>query len=184
MRPDHWFTSTEDSDGRDEASGLAVTVDVTGWPVDVTVPQPVPPQLRSPDGLVSALRTAIASAALEHRATVGARRVLTPERRELVEDLMSGRRQVEPHRMPPLVPVTVPDHPVDGRVAAQDQRDLRTWRGRSRAGEVEVALSLRTGLDRLEVDPAFLASTDAATLRHALREAFADADSTSTQELS
>lgn len=184
MRPEHWFDSTEDSEGRDEASGLAATVDVTGWPVDVTLPQPVPPQLRSPEGLASALRTAIASAALAHRATVGARRVLTPERRELVEDLMSGRRRIEPHRMPPLVPVTVPDHPVDGRVATQDQRDLRTWRGRSRDGEVVVALSLRTGLDHLEPDPSFLSATDAATLRHALREAFADADVTSAQELS
>ena len=183
MRPDHWFSSTDDAVGRDEASGLGVTVDVTGWPVDVTVPQPVPPELRTPDGLVSALRTAIASAALQHRARVGTHRVLSPERQVLVEDLMAGRRRIDPYRMPPIRPVTLPEHPIDGHVAAPDERDQRTWRGSSHELEVQVAMSLRTGLDRCEVDPDFLVSTDAATLRHALREAFADADSSSTQEL-
>lgn len=186
IRGKSWFVSTADARGLDEETGLAVTVDVTGWIIDVDVaevPAALPPELRGAEGLAAALRRAVGAAMFQHVLDNATQKVLTTEARQRAEDLLAGRATLTALRVEPSPPVVRPQEPVRPVAYHSDERWNRTWSGRSRDGEVLVVMSVIAGLERIEVDEEFIATTNAEMLRHALREAFHEADRASGEEL-
>lgn len=175
LRPSGWFVPDHDMDGAHLSSGLTVTVDVTGWPVDVSVPEAMT-GLRTPEELRDAVLGAVEDAMANRRVAGFEQQPLSLERRERVEDYMSGRERIEGFRVTRFEPIEAPRHIVQGSAPAQDEVLERRFVGRSAHGEVEVVLSLPVGLEDVRVDPDFVIATDAMTLRYALREAFRAAD--------
>jgi hypothetical protein len=172
-----------DARGGDAETGLAVTVDVTGWVVDVEVPERAT-ALRTADGLEAALRRAIGSALLQHLLDNAEHKVLGHEERRRAADLLGGRATLTPRRVEPSPPVERPREPVSPPSYHSDERWRRRWTGTSRDGEVSVAMSAIAGLERLEADDEFLRTCSSQMLRHALREAFREADRACGEELS
>ena len=177
-----WFASGADVRGVDEQTGLAVTADVTGWVRDVEVPELVG-GLRTREGLEAALRRAVAAALVLHLVDNARQRMLTTEERERAGDLLAGRTTLAAPRVEPSPPVELPREPLTPRAHHVDERWGRRWTGTSREGEVRVVMTLLAGLDRLDADEHFLQTTSPEMLRHALREAFAEADRASGEEL-
>ncbi|MCW2834406.1 MAG: hypothetical protein JWN68_2359 [Nocardioides sp.] len=175
LRDSTWFTSRAECRGVDESTGVAVTADVTGWVLEIDVPE-ISPSLRTGEGLESALRAALSAAMDIHRLDNAAQRTLTDEERARAQDHLAGRAQVRAPRVPRPAPLTIPTSPVQAVRHHADERLSRRWQGRSRDGEIEVLMSLSAGLEEMRADPAFLTTTDAETLRYALREAFRDAE--------
>lgn len=172
VRGDSWFATMDPSWGLDERTGLQVQADATGWVRDVRV-ENVPEELRSAAGLEAALRRALGSATLGHLAENARERRLTPDQRHHAQDLLAGRaRVVAPRvtRVPRLL--GRPTEPMMPRPHHTDERLTRRWVGRSRDGEIVVAMSVLAGLLRVDADPTFLQEVGAEMLRFALREAF------------
>ncbi|WP_162599770.1 hypothetical protein [Nocardioides solisilvae] len=174
LRGDSWFASTVDVEGADDETGLTLTVDATGWVVDVQVPEGGL-GVSDAQGLELAVRRALDAAAAMHLLENSRLRTLSAMGRQRAADLLAGRTTLTPPRVEPSPPVEIPTHPVAPSGYATDERWGRRWTGVSRENEVRVTMSLLRGLEELAVDHAFLASADTTLLRHALREAFADA---------
>lgn len=174
LRGDSWFASTTDVEGADAVTGLEVTADATGWVVDVQLPEGGP-GIADPDELTQAVRRALDAAAALHLLENSRTRTLSQAERDEAADLMAGRTTLVAPRVEPSPPTEIPPHPVAPSTHTTDERWGRRWTGVSREEEVHVTMSLVRGLEELVVDPAFLASADPSLLRHALREAFADA---------
>ncbi|GEB13476.1 hypothetical protein SAMN05421671_3194 [Pimelobacter simplex] len=175
IRGPQWFASEETTGGRDEHTGLEVEVDATGWPVRVGALTAVAPELRDAAGLRGALERAIGGAVLGHLARNAERRRLSPADLERGRELVEGRRRLVPPPYYRAAPLVAPDGPVQPRSAWRDDRLDRTVTGTSRDGELRIELGYVDGLRRLEADAQFLATAPADLLRHALNEAFTDA---------
>lgn len=177
-----WFRTSEDVRGEDEVTGLAVTADVTGWVVDVEVPQPHP-ELRSAAGVESAVRRAIAVALVHHLAANARDRVLTGDERYDAGEILAGRARLEAAPVEPSPPIEAAREPQTPPAVHVDERWGRRWTGRSDRDELQVTMSLLAGFESLTADEDFLQTASAELLRYALREAFHAADRASGEEL-
>ncbi|GAA3685420.1 hypothetical protein GCM10022237_49850 [Nocardioides ginsengisoli] len=181
IRGTQWFVSADPTRGRDERTGLELEVDATGWPVRVIALDAMTVELRDAAGLRAALDRAIGAAVLAHLAASAEQRRLGDDELARGRELIEGRRRLvapSAFRAGPLVP---PDAPVQPRRAWRDERLDRRVTGASREGEVRIELGYVDGLRRLEADPRFLATAAADLARHALNEAFADAQAGGTR---
>jgi hypothetical protein len=175
-----WFTTMADEHGRDDRTGLEVDVDPTGWLTEVRLAESAP-ELRSPEGLEAALRRAVGDAMLVHLARSAGERRLTEAEHQRARDLLDGRAQLERPRVTRTPRLERPTEPFAPPAYHSDERLDRQCVGSSRGGELRVTMSVLSGLVGLDADAAFLHTVDADLLRHALREAFADARRTAEE---
>jgi hypothetical protein len=169
-----WFATTTDETGRDDRTALEVDVDPTGWVTDVRLAQSAP-ELRTPEGLDAALRRAVGDAMLVHLARSAGGQRLTEGEQARARDLLDGRAQLERPRVTRTPRLERPTEPLTPRAYHPDDRLSRQCVGSSRGGELRVTMSVLSGLVSVDADQDFLSTADADLLRHALREAFADA---------
>jgi hypothetical protein len=172
-----WFTTMADERGRDDRTGLEVDVDPTGWVTDVRLAEPSP-ELRSPEGLEAAVRRAVGEALLVHLARSASERTLTEAERQRARDLLDGRTRLDRPRVTRSPQLVRPAEPFTPPTYHADERLARQCVGSSQGGELRVTMSVLSGLVGLDADAEFLRTADADLLRHALREAFADAGRT------
>jgi hypothetical protein len=172
-----WFTTMADERGRDDRTGLEVDVDPTGWVTEVRLVESGP-ELRTPEGLEAALRRAVGDAMLVHLARSAGEQRLTEAQHQRARDLLDGRAQLERPRVTRTPRLEPPTEPFTPTTYHADERLGRQCVGSSRGGELRVRMSVLSGLVSLDADADFLRTADADLLRHALREAFADAGRT------
>lgn len=172
VRGSGWFASQSPTTGRDESTGLELEVDATGWPLKVVRLDAVPTELRTAEGLRSALERAISAATLEHLVENARAKRLSESELARGRELIEGRRRLVPPPAFRAGPVTRPDGPVSVPRSLADERLGRVAVGVSREGEIRVELGWVDGLRALEADPRFLAEAPPDLLRHALNEAF------------
>ena len=169
-----WFATMADERGRDDRTGLEVDVDPTGWVTEVRLAE-ISPELRSPEGLEAALRRAVGDAMLVHLARSAGEQRLTEAQHQRARDLLDGRAQLERPRVTRGPRLERPTEPFTPPTYHPDERLGRQCVGTSRGGELRVTMSVLSGLVGLDAEADFLHSADADLVRHALREAFADA---------
>ncbi len=172
-----WFATMADERGRDDRTGLEVDVDPTGWVTEVRLAESSP-ELRTPEGLEGALRRAVGDAMLVHLARSAGEQRLTEAQHQRARDLLDGRAQLERPRVTRGARLERPTEPFTPSTYHPDERLGRQCVGSSQGGELRVTMSVLSGLVGLDSDAEFLRGADADLLRHALREAFADAGRT------
>lgn len=173
------FADVEPTWGSDPTGSLELEVDATGWVTDVRVTT-VAEELRTPQGLVAALRSAVSAAQLQHLARTAAARPASAEELARGRELEEGRRRLvapPPYRHPRTSVEELRSEVGPGGIAPirPDERLSRRSVGRSKEGEVTVSLGWVEGLQSVEVDADWLRGTSAEMLRWALKEAFAAA---------
>lgn len=160
----------DNSRGEDRSGSLSVEVDPTGWVVDAWVDR-VDDRLRTPPGLVSALREAYTVAEQTRRRRNVRLRGLTPEEIARGDEILTGERRLRPPPWRKPGPMTLPAGRVDPPVRGAEPRP-RTMTGTSRARELTVTATRLGAVLDVTVDEEWLRQTGPDMLRYALREAF------------